>query len=136
MTFLEVQPGKDTIRKSAYFSELGATAPCALRISKAITRCQEGKLPQELVLADSWFRSVKAAVAQAKAGFECIFQIKTNHSQFPKSQIEEILSDAPGGISIVLRDVVDGIPLLSIGYKYNKKTVLFCMYRRSWIYHS
>ena len=85
MTFLEVQAGKDTMRKSAYFSELGATALCALRISKAITRRQEGELPQELALVDSWFGSVKASVAQAKAGFECIFQIKTNHSQFPKA---------------------------------------------------
>ena len=124
MTFLEVQMGKDYMKDTEHFEELGATASCSLRASTAVTQRKEDEAPVELVLGDSWFGSVKAAVAQAKAGFECIFQIKTNHSLFPKKQIEEILCDAPGGISVVLQGNVDGIPLLCIGYKYNKKTTL------------
>lgn len=118
--------GKELMRSTEHFEELGATASCSLRrASKALTRRKEGEQPIELVLGDSWFGSVKAAVAQAKAGFECIFQIKTNHALFPKKQIEDILRDSPGGISVILEGYVEDVSLFCIGYKYNKKNTLF-----------
>ena len=80
---LEVETGKDFMRKSKYLSELGATASCALRASELCT-CRRGGSPEELVIGDSWFGSVKASVAQANAGFECCFQVKTNSALFPK----------------------------------------------------
>ena len=124
MTFLEIQRGKDDMKKSEYFSEIGATASCGLRAAKACSH-KTGEGPEELVLGDSWFGSVKAAVAQAQAGFECTFQVKQNHSLYPKKQIEEILGDAPGGASVVLTGIHStGIQLVAVGYKYNSKTIL------------
>ena len=81
---------------------------------------------KEIITGDSWFGSVKAAVELRRAGFKCVLQVKTNHALFPKKQIEEVLGPAPGGTSMVLRGVhKHGVELVSIGYKYNKKTVLF-----------
>ena len=124
MMFLEIQMGKDLMRHTKYQQELGATAACGLRLSEGVTR-RTGSDPVELVLGDSWFGSVKASVAQSKAGFECCFQVKQNHALFPKQDIENILKDAPGGASVVLTGChPTGVELISLGYKYNKKTVL------------
>ena len=125
MTHLETQKGKDGMKGSEHFKELGATASCSLRASLAVTRRTGTTRPEELIIGDSWFGSVKAAVAQGKAGFECIFQVKTNHSLFPKKHIEDLLKGAPGGVSVVLQSEVEGIHLLAIGYKYNTKSTLF-----------
>ena len=115
--------GKELMRSTEHFEELGATASCSLRrASKALTRRKEGEQPIELVLGDSWFGSVKAAVAQAKAGFECIFQIKTNHALFPKKQIEDILRDSPGGISVILEGYVEDAPCFVLATSTTKKT--------------
>ena len=54
----------------------------------------------------------------SKAGFECIFQVRTNYSLFPKKEIEASLKDAPGGSS---GQHQSGVELLVIGYKYCKK---------------
>ena len=124
MTHLEIQKGKEGMKGSEHFKELGATASCSLRAAKAVTR-RKGTRPEELIIGNSWFGSVKAAVAQSKAGFECIFQVKTNHSLFPKKRIEDLLQGAPGGVSVVLQSEVEGVILLAIGYKYNTKTTLF-----------
>jgi hypothetical protein len=51
--------------------------------------------------------------------------VKTVHSFFPKTFIEEVLKKDPGGASIVLKSVLVDVPLISIGYKYNKKCVLY-----------
>ena len=68
MTFLEIQRGKDDMKKSEYFSELGTTVSCGLRAANACSH-KTGERPEELVLGDSWFGSVKAAVAMAHEGF-------------------------------------------------------------------
>ena len=86
------------MKKSTYFNELGATASCLLRAAQAVT-CRLGinNKPNEIAMGDSWFGLAMAAVALTKKGFECIFQVKNNHSLFPKKEIESILQDAPGG---------------------------------------
>ena len=121
MTYLEIQMGKHHMKKAKYFTELGATAFCGLRASEYLT-CKSGQDPEELVLGDSWFGSVKVSVAQSQAGFECCFQVKTNTTLFSKVQIEEALKDAPGGTSITLKGMrSSGVELIAIGYKSNKK---------------
>jgi hypothetical protein len=53
-------------------------------------------------------------------------QIKQYHSLFPKDFIETALKDAPGGVHIVLEGTTkDEIPLVAIGYRYSRKTILF-----------
>ena len=125
MTYLEIQRGKEDMReRSEFFSEIGATASCGLRAAKACSH-KTGMESEELVIGDSWFGSVKAAVAQAQAGFQCVFQVKQNHALYPKKQLEEVLNDAPGGVSMILSGThSSGLHLIAIGYKYNSKTVL------------
>ena len=45
---------------------------------------------------DAWFGSVKAAANLAQRGIECVLQVKTGHSLYPKVFVEEALKDAPG----------------------------------------
>ena len=73
--------------KYKHYDSLGATGSCALRLVEGGSHMQVDKSQdnvKEIVLGDSWFGSVKAAVAHAQKGFDCIFQIKQNHSLFPK----------------------------------------------------
>ena len=112
-----------------HFEKLGATASCGLRLAEGGSH-KDADSPtddvKEIVLGDSWFGSVKAAVAQAQAGFDCILQIKQNHSLYPKKQITEILTDLPGGTKVVFTGThPSGVKLVATGYKYNKKTILY-----------
>ena len=105
MLHLEIQRGKEEMKKLPYHKELGATAACTVRLAQGITTCTSSdtsSTPRGIILADLWFGSVRASLALLEAGFESILQIKQNHGLFPKKQIEEVLKDAPGGSSIVL----------------------------------
>ena len=48
MTYLEIQMGKQLMKKAKYFTELGATASCALRAPEYLT-CKSGQDLEELV---------------------------------------------------------------------------------------
>ena len=75
---------------------------------------------------DAWFGSVKAAAALADKGIECIMQVKTGHTLFPKQYVEEALKDTPGGVHIVLKgNHPNGHTLYAIGYCYSSKKTLF-----------
>jgi hypothetical protein len=55
---------------------------------------------------------------------ESVFLCEECIQLFPKSFIEEVLKEEPGGASIVLKSELDDVPLIAVGYKYNKKHVL------------
>ena len=78
---------------------------------------------------DAWFGSVKAAAAMAERGIECILQIKTGHSLYPKEFVQNALKDTPGGVHVVLKGRhPNGHTLYAIGYRYlSKKTLFFIM---------
>ena len=82
--------------------------------------------PTSLILGDSWFGSVKTAAHVARSGHHCCFMVKTAHSRSPKSFLEEHMKNMPGGTWIVLegRAEKEGVDLVSLGYKYNRKKVL------------
>lgn len=86
-----------------------------------------------VVKGDSWFGSVKAAAHIAGKGMHCIMQVKTSHSLFPKTYIEEALDGTPGGVHIVLRGKhPNGKTLVALGYRYSsKKTLFFIMTDRA-----
>ena len=52
MTYMEIQSGKVHMNYSKYFSELGATATCALRAAENASHETEGKSKE---LVKSWF---------------------------------------------------------------------------------
>ena len=113
---------------------LGSTAACVLRgvqATEKLTRFptvhDEGEeVSQRLYYGDSWFGSVKAVAAVAQAGYYACFIIKTGHSRSPKAWLEAKMKDYPGGTWITLQatPVKENVPLICIGYKYNKKKVL------------
>ena len=81
---------------------------------------------QLVMKGDAWFGSVKAAANLAQRGVECVLQVKTGHSLYPKKFIEDALKDAPGGVHMVLRGRhPNGHTLYAIGYCYSSKKTLF-----------
>jgi hypothetical protein len=79
------------------------------------------------VIADSGFGCVALAVAGFKVGIVFICAVKNAHKKFPKEGILKILKDAPSGNWALAESVVDGVPIVCAGYKYNNKKVLnFC----------
>ena len=82
-----------------------------------------------MIKGDSWFGLVKAAAEIAAQGMHCICQVKTAHTLFPKSFIEDVLMNTPGGVHIVLRGRhPNGKMLYALGYRYSsKKTLCFIM---------
>lgn len=67
---------------------------------------------------------VQTAVALSHAKRAFIGAVKTAHSLYPKKYIENVLGPLPAGARIVLEGTVDGVQLLAIGYKYNRRKVL------------
>jgi hypothetical protein len=68
---------------------------------------------------------VKTASEIKKLGHEFCGPVKTSHSLFPKTELEEKLKRWPGGTYLVMKaTTVEGFELLAIGYKYNSTKVL------------
>ena len=122
MLALEVQRGKEAMKKLTYNSEYGNTCGCTMslmELTKGVDAICLG------VKGDAWFGSVKNCANLKAKGFESIFQIKQNSALFPKEYVNEILKDAPGGVSIVMSGSLYGIPLIATGYRYSRKTILY-----------
>ena len=141
MLWLEVQEGKQRMSKLPHTKELGGTAACVVRGVEAMQDHQyvddldlptndDDDAPHEkkpfLFFGDSWFGSIKAVSEVRKLGHHACFNIKNGHSRCPKAFLETTMSDFPGGTWIVLEGHAEkeGIDLVCIGYKYNKKKVL------------
>ena len=61
-----------------------------------------------------------------------IMHVKTVHRRCPKEFLEREMKDMPGGTWVVLegRAKKEGLDLVTIGYKYNKKKVLVFLFNR------
>ena len=59
-----------------------------------------------------------------KHGMEFVGAVKTSHSLFPKALIERTLQPLHASSMIVLKAEVDGVELMAVGYKYNRRKVL------------
>jgi hypothetical protein len=78
------------------------------------------------VRGDAWFGSIQTANEVGLRGFDCILQVKQYHSHFPKDYIESDLKEIPGGVHIMLEGTTkDEAPLVAVGYRYSRKTILF-----------
>jgi hypothetical protein len=159
LLYLEIQKGAVPMRKLPFTSQVGVTAACSLRLLLGAAHSgqatKERKLLKEegrrhLVIADSWFGSVKLAEAcklLRKAGpgetaifdghlladktapvqgHEIIAAVKTNSGWFPKKQIEDKMSKWPSGSYLVMETTAPrtAVKLVAVGYKYNARKVL------------
>ena len=111
------------MKDAKYNSSMGATAGCTLRLLEG--SCGIGSNGNGMK-GDAWFGSVRAAMEIGVRGHECILQVKSNSSLYPKDFIKKALDNAPGGVSIVLQGTAPNeVPLIAIGYRYSVKTTLF-----------
>ena len=134
MLWLEIQEGKDRMKTKEFQGRLGGTAACVMRGVKAsedlehIPNFEENNEEprSRLFFADSWFGSVKAVATLGLAGHHACMIIKTAHVRSPKFFLEERMKDFPGGTWITMegKTELEGVELICIGYKYNKKKVL------------
>ena len=102
-------------------TERSGSAPAPCRQYGVETR---GGKWSSVVIADSWFGSVTTAYEHARRKVHFIGAVKTAHSGFPKSYLEELLKPMPSGVCCILETDVNGVQLQAIGYKYNRKKVL------------
>ena len=75
---MELYEGKDAMATKDHVQEYGATCATTLRLSESI------KGTGRVVVGDSWFGSVKTAVALKKIGLYSILLVKTAHANYPK----------------------------------------------------
>jgi hypothetical protein len=63
---------------------------------------------------------------------EGIFQVKQYHACFPTDFIEEAIKEAPEGVHIILEGTTQNeVPLVVLGYRYSRKTVLHFVLMRN-----
>jgi hypothetical protein len=129
MLFLEIQKGKKLMDKEAHVREMNMqikTAATVVRMAEATssTSIVDDDVPEDTFLGDSWFAGIEAAAQTKKRGLgHFIGIIKTNHGGFPKKYLEETMKDWPPGSHLVLEGTYLDVPLLAVGYKYNKRKV-------------
>jgi len=126
MLWLEIQEGKVRISTKEH-QQLGSTASCVIRgmqASEKLTRF--ATVIKIFYFEDSWLKSVKATAVVVQAGHYACFIIKTGYSRSPKACLEEKMKDYLGGNWMILEAtlVKKKVPLIRIGYKYNKKKLL------------
>ena len=68
---------------------------------------------------------VQTAVALSKEGYHYVGAFKTSSACFPKAYLQGVLQPLPAGSKLVLEGTYPDVPLLAIGYKYNRRKVLF-----------
>lgn len=68
---------------------------------------------------------VQSAVEIGKRGMHLIACVKTANALYPQAFIDKALKPLPAGSQIVLTSSDGGVELMAIGYKYNRKKVLF-----------
>ena len=144
MIYMEIQRGKDAMRKQKYSALLGATAGCTLRLAEGSAYCGQSnqervtakeKFKPNLFVCDAWFGSVVMAehmktLCQTTTGeykgHEVIAAVKSNHSRFPKAELEEKMKGYPSGSYLVLECTTPSkqVKLVAIGYKYNARKIL------------
>ena len=129
MLSLEIQRAKAQMATQELHKKLGATTSCVARmagLSSQSGQSHQDRPLYEIYNGDSWFSSVRTARYMYSRGFHYVGQVKTTHKHFPKTWLEEKMKDMGAGTWLCLRAVTpgDNVPLIAVGYKYNKKKVL------------
>jgi len=135
----EIQKGKNRMRALEHTRALVGTVACVSRGVNAMCtsthHIQEPSMEDNeeidssspfLYFADSWVGSVKSASNVGKTSKHCCVVIKTLHSRSPKFWLKEKMKDFLGRTWVVLKGKPEkeGIDLICVGYRHNKKRVL------------
>ena len=91
---LDIQKGKEAMKKLTFQSVLGGTAACTRRL--AIATKGWGQLTSnDTYFANSWFSSVQTAEEIAAAGVDYCGPVKTSHMGFCLATLEKLMKDWP-----------------------------------------
>ncbi len=115
--------GEGSNETKEFNASFGATAGCTMHLAQLAAPVKEGE-EKSLVVDDASFGSITCAVELAQCHYDCMLQIRTNSSLFPKAYMETALENAPGGCKIVLTASHRDIPLIAISYRYSTRTTL------------
>jgi len=143
LLFLEIQRGKEAMGEAKYSHEIGGTAACTARLVEESQYCgaklrarKDAKQTNKTLkfYHDAWFTSVrqmtyiKSMTKDSEGnpnGHEFVGALKSNHSCFPKVELENKMKDYPSGSYLVMESKSpNGCKLVAIGYKYNARKVL------------
>ena len=110
---MEIYEGKEPMQDKQHVRELGATCATTLRLSEGI----QGS--GRLLLADSWFGSVKTACELKKRGLNSIMLVKTAHSNFPRQLLNS--NELLRGEWVGYTAKIDGVNLQAVSFMDLKK---------------
>jgi len=116
MFAMELQESKEEMHKLPYFAQYGASAASVLRM----TQPYWGDMAR-VVIGDSWFASVKLAVALWTLGkIYFIGVVKTNYKGFPMKELVANTGTERGSSSY-MKAVVDDVNVLACGWRRRKQ---------------
>ena len=134
MARVEIMEGAEAMQAKEYqdltFGEpqllkLGSQAACTVRLVQQT--CQRG----DFAVADSWFGSVPAVVrAKDHVGVYLVVLVKKSSKFYPKQFLADNMALSSSGARVALTATINGTELVALGYKYNKKTILFFLFAR------
>ena len=109
VTHMELYEGKEFMAKKQFVDELGATAATCLRLTESY------KASGRMVIADSWFGSVKSAIELwLRNGLYSIMLVKTAHKNYPKELLAE--SKLGRGKWNSAHAEIDGVKMLAVKF--------------------
>jgi hypothetical protein len=105
---IEVQKGKLAMARKKFCRQFGATTACTVRLCHALNMSEHAEVPPlaRCVFADSWFASIKTALAlRDELGVHFTGPIKTATANFPIEQMRHTLAKMKRGEHIILKCV-------------------------------
>ena len=106
---MELYEGKEYMKEKDHVKEYGATTATTIRL----TAPYHGT--GRRIIADSWFGSVKTAVALSKRGLYSIMLVKTAHKDFPRLYLSEKTLDR--GEWVACSTEKDGVKLQACRFR-------------------
>ena len=105
LLYVEICKGKATHSKQKFFEKVEQphTTATTMRL------VEDWFGTERAVYGDSWFASVKTAVALLRNGLHFVGDVKTNHALFPKAELEQHTSEERGAWAVYSSKVdIDG----------------------------
>jgi hypothetical protein len=75
---MELCEAKEDMAQKDLFSTYGATTSCTLRLTEKFWNTKR------VIIGDSWFGSMRTALALMEKGLYCVCCVKQGHAKFPK----------------------------------------------------
>ena len=110
---LELYEGKETMKEKEHVSKYGATCATTLHLTTDFHGTGG------IVIADSWFGSVKTAVALKQSGLYSIMIVKTAHKRFPREALDS--HDLEIGEWVAYNATFDEVKLQAVSFQDIKK---------------